>query len=210
MPRRLPQSYGAFQRAALPAGAVVSGPGYPDRWLRQHHQEHADAISGSAPRQLPAPRDQQAPEETGGDRVAGPQGLALAVPHLVVPGAPAERAYGCLRWASGCRRFADHVATTAGTANGERVRRWFQDKKAGWYAVLADPQMPVTSTLLDQAHNAIERQALRDEGVSPSRWQPTGVSHRAGTPLQPGAVSTPGPAWRPLWGGSRGREFTHA
>jgi hypothetical protein len=30
------------------------------------------------------------------------------------------------------RRFADHVATTAGGANGERVRRWFQDKKAGW------------------------------------------------------------------------------
>jgi hypothetical protein len=44
-----------------------------------------------------------------------------------------------------------------GAANGERVRRWFQDKKAGWYAVLEDPHMPVTSTLLDQAHNAIER-----------------------------------------------------
>ena len=55
------------------------------------------------------------------------------------------------------RHFADHIAHTAGTANGERVRRWFQDKKAGWYAVLADPQMPTTSTLLDQAHNAIER-----------------------------------------------------
>src|SRR5262245_12518019 len=35
------------------------------------------------------------------------------------------------------RHFADHVTHTAGTANGERVRRWFQDKKAGWYAVLA-------------------------------------------------------------------------
>jgi hypothetical protein len=55
------------------------------------------------------------------------------------------------------RRFADHIATTAGTANGERVRRWFQDKKGGWYAVLEDPQMPVTSTLLDQAHNIINR-----------------------------------------------------
>jgi hypothetical protein len=55
------------------------------------------------------------------------------------------------------RHFADHVTATAGVANGERGRRWFQDKKAGWYAVLADPQMPVTSTLLDQAHNAIER-----------------------------------------------------
>jgi hypothetical protein len=47
------------------------------------------------------------------------------------------------------RHFVDHVATTAGAANGQRVRRWFQEKKAGWYAVLADPQMPVTSTLLD-------------------------------------------------------------
>jgi hypothetical protein len=48
------------------------------------------------------------------------------------------------------RHFVDHVATTAGAANGNRVRQWFQDKKAGWYAVLEDPQMPVTSTLLDQ------------------------------------------------------------
>jgi hypothetical protein len=55
------------------------------------------------------------------------------------------------------RHFMDHVTHTAGEANGERVRRWFQNKKAGWYAVLADPLMPVTSTLLDQAHNAIER-----------------------------------------------------
>src|SRR5918999_772228 len=62
------------------------------------------------------------------------------------------------------RRFADHVTTTAGTANGERVRRWFQDKKAGWYAVLEDSQMPVTSTLLDQAHNAIERKLFAMKG----------------------------------------------
>jgi hypothetical protein len=59
------------------------------------------------------------------------------------------------------RHFADHVATTAGTGNGERVRHWFQDKKAGWYAVLADPQMPVTSPLLDQVHNAIDRNYSR-------------------------------------------------
>jgi hypothetical protein len=62
------------------------------------------------------------------------------------------------------RRFADHVTTTAGAANGERVRRWFQDKKAGWYAVLADPQMPATSTLLDQAHNTIERKLFAMKG----------------------------------------------
>jgi hypothetical protein len=64
------------------------------------------------------------------------------------------------RW----RRFADHVTTTAGAANGQRVRHWFQTKKAGWYAVLEDPQMPVTSTLLDQAHNAIERKLFRMQG----------------------------------------------
>jgi hypothetical protein len=62
------------------------------------------------------------------------------------------------------RHFADHVAATAGSANGERVRRWIQEKKAGWYAVLADPQMPVTSTLLDQAHNAIERKLFAMKG----------------------------------------------
>jgi hypothetical protein len=62
------------------------------------------------------------------------------------------------------RHFADHVTYTAGVVNGECVRRWVQEKKAGWYAVLADPQMPVTSTLLDQAHNAIERKLFAMKG----------------------------------------------
>jgi len=62
------------------------------------------------------------------------------------------------------RHFADHVATMAGAANGQRVQRWFQEKKAGWYAVLEDPQMPVTSTLLDQVHNAIDRKLFMMKG----------------------------------------------
>jgi hypothetical protein len=62
------------------------------------------------------------------------------------------------------RHFADHVTQKAGAANGERVRRWFQEKKTGWYAVLTDPQMPVTSTLLDQAHNVIERKLFMMKG----------------------------------------------
>jgi hypothetical protein len=62
------------------------------------------------------------------------------------------------------RHFVDHVIATAGAANGERVRRWFQNKKTGWYAVLADPQMPATSTLLDQAHNAMERKLFAMKG----------------------------------------------
>jgi hypothetical protein len=79
------------------------------------------------------------------------------------------------------RHFADHVATTAGTANGERVWRWIQEKKGGWYAVLADPQMPATSTLLDQAHNAIERKLFAMKGFHhPSGSQQaflTGLAH---------------------------------
>ena len=62
------------------------------------------------------------------------------------------------------RHCADRVTTTAGTANGKRVRQWFQEKKTGWYAVLADPQMPGTSTLLDQAHNAIDRKLFAMKG----------------------------------------------
>src|SRR5499427_8556679 len=79
------------------------------------------------------------------------------------------------------RRFADHVAHTAGAVNGERVRRWFQEKKAGWSTVLADPQMPVTSTLLDQAHNAIERKLFAMKGFHhPKKNQQaflTGLAH---------------------------------
>jgi hypothetical protein len=48
--------------------------------------------------------------------------------------------------------------------NGARVRRWIRDKKAGWYAGLDDPCMPVTSTLLDQAHNAIKRKLFMMKG----------------------------------------------
>jgi len=62
------------------------------------------------------------------------------------------------------RHFVDHVTATAGPANGARVRRWVQDKKTGWYAVLEDPQMPATSTLLDQAHNALERKLFMMKG----------------------------------------------
>jgi transposase-like protein len=79
------------------------------------------------------------------------------------------------------RHFVDHVTATAGPANGARVRRWVQDKKAGWYAVLADSQMPMTSTLLDQAHNAIERKLFAMKGFHHPRGSQqaflTGLAH---------------------------------
>lgn len=62
------------------------------------------------------------------------------------------------------RHFVDRVTATAGAANGERVRRWFHEKKAGWYAVLEAPRMPVTNTLLDQAHNAMDRKLFMMKG----------------------------------------------
>jgi hypothetical protein len=108
------------------------------------------------------------------------------------------------------RHFADHVAHTAGVANGERVRRWFQEKKAGWYAVLEDSQMPVTSTLLDQAHNAIERKLFAMKGFHHPKGSQqaflTGLAHlynlvpyqcrakhagRCGVEVEGGRVPTP-------------------
>ncbi|MCZ6872329.1 MAG: hypothetical protein O7G88_02185 [bacterium] len=63
------------------------------------------------------------------------------------------------------RRFADYITATAGVEHGERVRHWFADKKAGWYAVLEDPQISASSTLLDQAHNAIDRTLFSMKGL---------------------------------------------
>jgi hypothetical protein len=62
------------------------------------------------------------------------------------------------------RHVADRVTAMAGAANGTRVRPWMQAQKAGWYAVLADLQRPVTSTLLEQAHHAIERKLFAMKG----------------------------------------------
>ena len=79
------------------------------------------------------------------------------------------------------RRFADHIATAVGEEHGARVRQWFQDKKAGWYAVLEDSQMPAMSTVLDQAHNAIDRKLFAMKGFHHPRGSQaaflTGLAH---------------------------------
>ena len=56
------------------------------------------------------------------------------------------------------RHFAHRIDTTVGEAHGARVRHWFEAKKAGWYAVLEAPKMPAMSTMLDQAHNTMDRE----------------------------------------------------
>jgi hypothetical protein len=62
------------------------------------------------------------------------------------------------------RHFANHIDTTVGEVHGERIRHWFETKKAGWYAVLEDPKMPAMSTVLDQAHNAMDRKLFAMKG----------------------------------------------
>ena len=79
------------------------------------------------------------------------------------------------------RRFADHIATAVGEEHGARVRQWFQDRKAGSYAVLEDAQMPAMSTVLDQAHNAIDRKLFAVKGFHHPRGSQaaflTGLAH---------------------------------
>ena len=55
------------------------------------------------------------------------------------------------------RYFVHQVTNLAGQENGERIRQWIARKKEGWYVLFRNPQLPATSTLLDQAHNALDR-----------------------------------------------------
>jgi hypothetical protein len=67
-------------------------------------------------------------------------------------------------WGQCLRHFANRIDTTVGKEHGERIRHWFETKKAGWYAVLEDPRMPAMSTVLDQAHNAMDHKLFAMKG----------------------------------------------
>jgi hypothetical protein len=62
------------------------------------------------------------------------------------------------------RRFAEKVGHLAGQENGQRIQPWIARKKDGWYALFRNPELPATSTLLDQAHNAIDRKLFMMKG----------------------------------------------
>ncbi len=108
------------------------------------------------------------------------------------------------------RHFANRVDATVGEAHGERIRHGFETKKAGWYAVLEDPKMPAMSTVLDQAHNAMDRKLFAMKGFHhPDGSQAaflTGLAHlynlspyqrraknagRCGVEVEGGRVPTP-------------------
>src|ERR671910_431607 len=159
----LTQSYGVFQRAALqqePSYRVrgILTDGF-DSTVKSMRTLFPGACLGNCLRHalLKLPKKLAA--------IASPVRQALRTQfHTLWYRARQRKGLRVFALGQQLRHFADHVAATAGIANRAPVRRWFQDKKAGWYAVLADPQMPVTSTLLDQAHNAIERKLFAMKG----------------------------------------------
>ncbi len=55
------------------------------------------------------------------------------------------------------RRFAEKITKETGSENGDTIHKWIQRKKLGWYTVFEDSKMPKTLTMLDQAHNTIDR-----------------------------------------------------
>jgi hypothetical protein len=62
------------------------------------------------------------------------------------------------------RRFTENVRRMTGQENGDRIRQWIGRKKDGWYVLFRNPELPATSTLLDQAHNAIDRKLFMMKG----------------------------------------------
>jgi len=174
------QSYGAFQRAAF-----QQEPSYRVRGILT---DGFDSTSKSMRTLFPGARLgnclRHALNKLPGKltAIASPVRKALRSQfHTLLHRARQRKGLRVFALGQRLRHFADHVANTAGTTNGARVRRWFQEKKAGWYAVLADPQMPATSTLLDQAHNAIERKLFAMKGFHHPRGSQqaflTGLAH---------------------------------
>ncbi len=176
----LTQSYGAFQHAA-----VQQEPSYRVRGILTDGFDSTTSsmrtlFSGTRLGNCLRHAINKLPKKLAA--IASPVRTALRSQfHTLLSRARQRKSLRVFALGQRLRHFADHVAHTAGTANGERVRRWFQDKKAGWYAVLADPQMPATSTLLDQAHNAIERKLFAMKGFHQPKGSQqvflTGLAH---------------------------------
>lgn len=72
------------------------------------------------------------------------------------------------------RRFTKRVTQIAGQENGDRIRQWISRKKAGWYVLFKVPELAATSTLLDQAHNALDRKLFMMKGFH----HQTGCQHQ--------------------------------
>ena len=174
------QSYGEFQRAALQQEPSYQVKGV----LIDGFDSTAKSLRALFPRARLGNCLRHALNKLPGKLTAIPSAMRqtlCAQFHTLLYRARQRKSLRVFALGQRLRHFADYVTTTAGIANGARVRRWFQDKKAGWYAVLEDPQMPVTSTLLDQAHNAIDRKLFAMKGFHHPRGSQaaflTGLAH---------------------------------
>ena len=95
--------------------------------------------------------------------------VLLSVRHSARRSTPSCTEHGSAR-ACACLHSASGYATLPTTSPLRRGRPTVHvygvgfSTSAGWYAVLAAPQMPATSTLLDQSHNAMERKLFAMKG----------------------------------------------
>ena len=62
------------------------------------------------------------------------------------------------------RRFHEKISKLAGKELGTSTKEWIERKKQGWFAWVRHPKMPSTTTLLDQAHNALDRKLFAMKG----------------------------------------------
>jgi hypothetical protein len=94
----LTQSYQEFQRAAVHQEPTYRVRGILTDGFDSTTKSLRTLFPSARLGQLSPPRDQQAPEETGGHRVSCPSGTTHAIPHPVVPGTTAEGLAGvCAR-----------------------------------------------------------------------------------------------------------------
>ena len=159
----LTESYGAFQRAAS-----QHEPSYQVQGVLT---DGFDSTASSMRTLFPGARlgnclrhaINKLPKKLTALGVPGPQGVAHAVPHLALPGTPAEAFAGVCAGPeiTPLRRPRRHYG---GSGQWHARTAMVSGQESGWYAVLEDPRMPVTSTLLDQAHNAIDRKLFMMKG----------------------------------------------
>jgi hypothetical protein len=158
-----PQASQEFQRAALPQAPTEGGRGIRTDGFDSTGKSLRTLFPGAHRGPCLRHAINKLPAKLGA--IAAPVRKALRSPcHTLLSRARPRKSLRVFALGQRWRRFVDHVSATAGTAHGSRGQRWFQEKKTGWYGVLEAPQMPVTSTVLAQAHTAIHRKLCMMKG----------------------------------------------
>ena len=155
-------------------------PSVGGRWVPQHAWAWACALpSTSSPPRCWAGRP---PCARVGVRRATPCGSGGAGPALTPRGSPRRDA----RWPCPWRARAERVARPE-SGRGDGARRPTEAGAAHGTGARTPRHRPPT---------------LRHAGLAPARGEASDGSHRPGAPVHLAPVSAPGPARRPVWGGS--------